>query len=140
MLFSQEWNDNIACCGASSRAQGSLSHASGAASSACPFQSDGGGGGSAGSSNSPALPALSLAAHAQASQAQAIQAQAAALPNDCNCEELCKPVHQLFLPVRRTPYSSRPTRTNAAVVYLDGLTPQQVKHVKDMWVLVVRWQ
>lgn len=51
--------------------------------------------------------------------------------NDCNCEELCKPVHAVFLELAG--YSAS-TQAKVPVVYLTGLTQQQVQHVEDMWV------
>ncbi|CAN0574641.1 unnamed protein product, partial [Ectocarpus sp. 12 AP-2014] len=50
--------------------------------------------------------------------------------NDCNCEELCKPVHAVFLEMKGHSVS----QAKVPVVYLTGLTQQQVQHVEDMWV------
>lgn len=49
-------------------------------------------------------------------------------PNACNCENLCKPVHGVFLSER--PYES--SKAKAVMVYMNGLTPQQAQHVEVM--------
>eukprot|EP00752_Nemacystus_decipiens_P018364 g16475.t1 len=50
------------------------------------------------------------------------------LPNECNCEELCKPVHHVFF--SEAGYES--SKAKAAMVYLGGLTEQQAQHVEDI--------
>ncbi|CAN0529888.1 unnamed protein product, partial [Ectocarpus sp. 12 AP-2014] len=64
--------------------------------------------------------------------AAAAPAATAQLPNDCNCEELCKPVHQVFRRVRTQLYSYTPGTAASAAVYLNGLTQEQVQHVEDI--------
>ncbi|CAM9694657.1 unnamed protein product [Ascophyllum nodosum] len=52
-----------------------------------------------------------------------------ALPNSCNCEELCKPVHKVITFVSPEGCILRPT---VAVAYFNDLTEEKTKHVEEI--------
>lgn len=56
-------------------------------------------------------------------------------PELCSCAELCEPVAHVFRPeasIRSSYEYSGPTKPKAAVVYLRGLTEDQVEHLQEM--------